>query len=102
MAKAYGKAVRAKCKDCIYDPLAGGTWLKQVENCNVYYCPLWVVRPITRQSRLDGLKAYEIDKMREYHLERAREKLRILENARESAGNLPGDGEASGASPDEG
>jgi hypothetical protein len=40
------KAIDAKCKDCIYDPLCGGgTWREQVAQCSSVSCPLWVVRP---------------------------------------------------------
>jgi hypothetical protein len=41
------KCIEEKCKDCIYDPLAGGTWREQVESCRSTKCPLWAVRPIT-------------------------------------------------------
>lgn len=41
------KCIEAKCKDCTYDPLAGGTWREQVEECTVRSCPLWEVRPLT-------------------------------------------------------
>jgi len=44
------KAINEKCKDCIYDPLAGGTWLKQVELCTCSDCPLYPVRPTPRQG----------------------------------------------------
>lgn len=39
-------AVNAKCKDCIYDPLAGGTWRAQVAACTCKGCPLWPHRPM--------------------------------------------------------
>lgn len=39
--------IDAKCRECIYDPYAEGTWRKQVENCPCYKCPLYSVRPIT-------------------------------------------------------
>lgn len=40
------KALEAKCKSCIYDPLSGlGTWREQVSRCSVYRCPLWGIRP---------------------------------------------------------
>lgn len=39
------KAVNEKCKDCIYDPLAGGKWRQQVDACTDTACPLWPVRP---------------------------------------------------------
>jgi len=45
------KAVNAKCKDCIYDPLAGGTWRKQVEECPCTSCPLYPVRPRITPNR---------------------------------------------------
>lgn len=39
------KAINAKCKDCIYDPLAGGTWRQQTEACTITACSLWPLRP---------------------------------------------------------
>jgi len=41
------KCIEEKCKDCTYDPLAGGTWREQVELCRVTKCALWPVRPMT-------------------------------------------------------
>lgn len=41
------KAINAKCKSCIYDELAAGTWLGQVTLCSVWRCPLFDVRPTT-------------------------------------------------------
>lgn len=41
------QAIADKCKDCIYDPLAGGTWREQTESCRSIHCALWPVRPIT-------------------------------------------------------
>lgn len=41
------KCIEDKCKDCTYDPLAGGTWREQVEQCRVKSCPLYAVRPVT-------------------------------------------------------
>lgn len=44
---SYKKAVDAKCKSCIYDPLSGnGAWREQVSRCSVYRCPLWEIRPM--------------------------------------------------------
>ena len=48
------KAINDKCRDCIYDPLAGGTWLKQVELCVCTDCPLYPVRPITRERKSEN------------------------------------------------
>lgn len=46
------KAINAKCKDCIYDPLSGlGTWRQQTEACPAKTCPLWPVRPISRPHK---------------------------------------------------
>ena len=41
------KCIEEKCKDCTYDPLAGGTWREQVEQCTIRTSALWPVRPIT-------------------------------------------------------
>ena len=41
-------AINDKCRDCIYDPIAGGgTWRQQVESCTSGNCPLFDVRPIS-------------------------------------------------------
>jgi len=47
------KAINDYCKGCIYDSLAPGTWLKQVEDCSSPNCELYPVRPKPR-SRGDG------------------------------------------------
>ena len=42
------KAINEKCKDCIYDHKAPGTWREQVEACtSEHTCALWPYRPIT-------------------------------------------------------
>jgi hypothetical protein len=41
------QCIADKCKDCIYDHLAPGTWREQVEQCNSPKCALWPVRPMT-------------------------------------------------------
>ena len=48
------KAINEKCKDCVYDPLAGGSWLKQVELCTCTDCPIYPVRPIPYASKSKG------------------------------------------------
>ena len=48
--------IRAFCCHCIYDPLQRGSWLKQVENCTSWHCPLYSVRPLPT-----GKKHKEID-----------------------------------------
>ena len=54
------KAINDMCKDSIYDPVEEGTWLKQVENCEIDTCPLWRVRPVTQTSK-NGLKGHSND-----------------------------------------
>lgn len=66
-SKSWRKAINEKCKDCIYDPLAGGTWRKQVEDCTMTDCPLFDFRPKTqgarqqktgKQEQPEGLRKY--------------------------------------------
>lgn len=45
------QAIKKFCKGCIYDPLAGGTWLEQVENCTITQCELYDYRPLTAKTR---------------------------------------------------
>lgn len=40
------EAIDRKCKDCVYDPLAPGTWRQQVADCGAASCPLYDVRPM--------------------------------------------------------
>ena len=45
-------AINAKCRECIYDPIAGrGTWREQVEACVSANCPLHEVRPKSSGER---------------------------------------------------
>ena len=39
------KAINDKCKDCIHDDCAPGTWREQVAQCSAPSCPLWPYRP---------------------------------------------------------
>ena len=43
---SYKKCVEEKCKECIYDPGAKGTWKAQVAECTSFDCPLYPVRPV--------------------------------------------------------
>lgn len=43
--------INAKCCECIYDPLAEGTWRKQVENCTSFTCPLYSIRPVPAKGK---------------------------------------------------
>ena len=47
------KAIEAKCKECIYDPLDDGTWRQQVEGCDLVDCSLWEYRPKSRSKMPD-------------------------------------------------
>jgi hypothetical protein len=38
-------AIDAKCRDCIYDDEAPGTWREQVAQCSSIRCALWPDRP---------------------------------------------------------
>ena len=42
------KSVDDKCRSCIYDPEAAGTWRQQVTLCSITKCPLYPVRPLTK------------------------------------------------------
>ncbi|MBE0438072.1 MAG: hypothetical protein IBX56_20015 [Methylomicrobium sp.] len=48
---SFPKAIRAKCEDCIYDPLAGGTCLQQIEKCTAKDCALHSLRPLTSATK---------------------------------------------------
>ncbi len=39
-------AINAKCRECIHDPLARGTWREQVQECTSAQCPLFPLRPL--------------------------------------------------------
>lgn len=54
MAGLLRRAVDAKCRECIYDPGAAGTWRQQVTACTSPGCPLYAVRPLSQgRFRLD-------------------------------------------------
>ena len=44
------QAINAKCKDCIYDDLADGTWRMQVQECQLTACALHPYRPKSRSN----------------------------------------------------
>lgn len=44
------QAINAKCKDCIYDDMADGTWRMQVEGCELTACALYPYRPKSRSN----------------------------------------------------
>ena len=71
MAKlSLRKAINEYCKDCGHDPLdsGAGSWLKQITDCEAVGCPLFPVRPLTKEARLslngkaevpEGIKRYQ-------------------------------------------
>lgn len=47
-------SINAKCRECIYDPQARGTWREQVADCASVSCPLHAVRPVPRSCMVGG------------------------------------------------
>jgi hypothetical protein len=45
MSASLRAAINGKCRDCIYDAAAPGSWRAQVAQCSAKACPLWPVRP---------------------------------------------------------
>ena len=54
-------AIDVKCKECVYDTYAPGTWRDQVKNCSGVNCPLFAVRPLPRMERRAPLNGHKID-----------------------------------------
>ncbi len=52
------KAINEKCKDCIYDDLAAGSWLQQVTICSSKSCPLYEVRPKSKSAMPKSVLVY--------------------------------------------
>ena len=52
------KAINDKCKSCIHDDLAAGTWRQQVTLCSCPDCPLWDFRPKTPSAIPDSVLDY--------------------------------------------
>ena len=52
------KRINEKCKDCMYDSLAVGTWLQQVTLCDIESCALHDVRPKTRYPIPDSVRSH--------------------------------------------
>jgi hypothetical protein len=56
------KAINAKCKQCVYDPMDVGTAAQQIAACICSDCPLHPVRPITtKRLPLSLLAAHRVD-----------------------------------------
>ncbi len=39
-------AIAAKCRDCIFDPMAKGSWKEQIADCASSPCALHPFRPV--------------------------------------------------------
>jgi hypothetical protein len=44
------QAINAKCRNCIFDDLANGTWRMQTEACELTGCALHPYRPKSRSN----------------------------------------------------
>ena len=44
------QAINEKCRDCIFDEFADGTWRMQVEQCELTACALHPYRPKSRSN----------------------------------------------------
>lgn len=42
------RAIAAKCRECLHDQSAAGTWREQIAACACTLCPLWAYRPLPR------------------------------------------------------
>ena len=84
MAKLTLKqAVKQNCKDCCYDPEAGGTWLQQVEACSITKCALWEHRPLTAATKKEN--AQELTEEQKEKRRLAGERLKLAQLAKQSA-----------------
>jgi hypothetical protein len=52
-------AINAKCRECISDGSASGTWRKQIEQCTAIKCPLYAVRPVSTTEPVNALENSE-------------------------------------------
>lgn len=43
------QSINDMCKSCIYDSRAAGNWKQQVTICTSFECPLYPVRPVSRE-----------------------------------------------------
>lgn len=64
--KTPGQAIAENCRECIYDPLAFGTWREQVAVCPCTDCHMWPLRPIQDpRSAPDWIKSRDPDDLPE-------------------------------------
>jgi len=68
------KAIDNHCKNCIYDPYAGGTWRQQVEECTVTDCALYKYRPksTVKLQQNEAEKREQPEGLRRHRLEQER------------------------------
>ena len=88
------QAVKANCKDCIYDPGAGGNFLEQIEACTITSCHLHEHRPITsatKQKLKEATLALLTNEQRQNIEELRNERARIFKfNMNKQPGNQNG------------
>lgn len=51
------KLIDAKCRDCVYDSEEPGTWVEQIEACQISDCPLWEIRKVSVKAAPRGRAA---------------------------------------------
>jgi len=60
--KTQTQAIKAFCKECLYDEHDEGTYLKQITECTAPECPLYEYRPVDKVER-DRRRAIKVAKM---------------------------------------
>ena len=65
------KCINEKCRDCIYDSFAPGTWLQQVSLCSVKSCALYDVRPKPTRPIPESVLSYYGASLGEYQAKEA-------------------------------
>lgn len=51
--RSRAQAINAKCRECIHDPAAKGTWREQVGACVSSNCALHPFRPMPRSVKTE-------------------------------------------------
>jgi hypothetical protein len=81
------KAINEKCKSCIHDNLAAGTWLQQVTLCSVDLCLLRDVRPKTNRPIPESVFSYYgVDSL---ECQQINEEISATNTSKDSEGPVP-------------
>jgi len=51
--RSRAQAIAAKCRECVHDPLAKGTWREQAAACVSGNCALHPFRPMPRNVKTE-------------------------------------------------